>query len=95
MVSWLAQDKEAVRIFTNTTDPAAWGSESFAIARFTPYNLSPGTVPAASNWVHRLYAYVNSTNTNFGKSPKTASCGSKSQSYSFFSSKANFLKLNS
>eukprot|EP00339_Tiarina_fusa_P020411 CAMPEP_0117023664 /NCGR_PEP_ID=MMETSP0472-20121206/17642_1 /TAXON_ID=693140 ORGANISM="Tiarina fusus, Strain LIS" /NCGR_SAMPLE_ID=MMETSP0472 /ASSEMBLY_ACC=CAM_ASM_000603 /LENGTH=193 /DNA_ID=CAMNT_0004729855 /DNA_START=348 /DNA_END=926 /DNA_ORIENTATION=- len=64
ILDWLDLDQEAVSIFTNTTAPEAWGSETFAIARFAPYNFSPGTVPGASNWVHSIYKYINPINVN-------------------------------
>jgi len=75
IVTWLSENTESIDIFTNTTAPAAWGSETFAIARFAPYNLSPGTVPAASGWVHKLYDYVDEKKTNYQRNVHQRSSG--------------------
>jgi len=73
MLGWLASQPDAVSVFTNDTVPANWGSETFAIARFAPYNLSPGTVPSASQWVESAYNYITSQNNLTLSNYKTSS----------------------
>jgi len=58
MVHWLANETAILNDFTNSTAPAAWGSETFALARFAPYNLSPGDVPPARNWMRKVTGFT-------------------------------------
>jgi len=74
ILNWLQQDPTAVSVFTNKTEPADWGDETFAICRFAPYNLSPGTVPGASGWVHSIYGYITPSNVEFNPKNSALSC---------------------
>mmetsp|Transcript_124 Transcript_124/g.153 ORF Transcript_124/g.153 Transcript_124/m.153 type:complete len:338 (+) Transcript_124:29-1042(+) len=62
MLDWLAEEPQAVSVFVGQTNPADWGSETFAIARFAPYNTSPATVPSASQWVISAFNYMETHN---------------------------------
>lgn len=88
IVSWLNENQDAINVFTNTTKPDAWGSESFAIARYAPYNLSPATVPAVSGWVHKIYDYIGNNSTssfnNFHKERTPRSCEGPVLPYQYY-----------
>jgi len=82
IVSWLGNETVVLSEFTNSTDPAAWGSETFALARFAPYNLSPGDVPPARNWIRKVTGFTQYEGSSWQvKSPyntivaSSSSCG--------------------
>ena len=58
MVHWLSNETAVLDAFTNATAPAAWGNETFTLARFAPYNLSPGDVPPARDWIRKAAGFT-------------------------------------
>jgi len=51
IISWLHENPNVFDHVVSFQFPGEWGNETFTLARNIPYNFSPGSVPANSDWV--------------------------------------------